>query len=186
MIAAALSLIVVIVDEESSVTELVGIFCAIILSTVVGFLFEYDAMRRFRRLNREGDDVEVTVMRDGAMTRIRKSEVVVGDVVFIETGQVVPADGTLVEAVSLSVNESTLTGEPQTEKTVDERFFDKEATYASNAVFYGTTVVDGYGVMEVTAVGDRTQFGKVAEQATVEHEEPTPLARQLERLHLII
>ena len=182
MIAAALSLIVVLVDEESSVTELVGIFCAIILSTVVGFLFEYDAMRRFRRLNREGDDVEVTVMRDGAMTRIRKSEVVVGDVVFIETGQVVPADGTLVEAVSLSVNESTLTGEPQTEKTVDERFFDKEATYASNAVFYGTTVVDGYGVMEVTAVGDRTEFGKVAEQATVEHEEPTPLARQLERL----
>ena len=182
MIAAALSLIVVLVDEESSVTELIGIFCAIILSTVVGFLFEYDAMRRFRRLNREGDDVEVTVMRDGAMTRIRKSEVVVGDVVFIETGQVVPADGTLVEAVSLSVNESTLTGEPQTEKTVDERFFDKEATYASNAVFYGTTVVDGYGVMEVTAVGDRTEFGKVAEQATVEHEEPTPLARQLERL----
>ena len=78
MIAAALSLIVVLVDEESSVTELIGIFCAIILSTVVGFLFEYDAMRRFRRLNREGDDVEVTVMRDGAMTRIRKSEVVVG------------------------------------------------------------------------------------------------------------
>ena len=77
MIAAALSLIVVLVDEESSVTELIGIFCAIILSTVVGFLFEYDAMRRFRRLNREGDDVEVTVMRDGAMTRIRKSEVVV-------------------------------------------------------------------------------------------------------------
>lgn len=181
-VAAVLSLVVVAVDEESSITESLGIFCAILLSTGVGFLFEYDAMRRFRELNREGDDVEVTVMRDGEMTRIRRSEVVVGDTVFIENGQTVPADGRLLEAVSLSVNESTLTGEPQADKTVDPAHFDSEATYASNMVMCGTTVVDGYGVMEVTAVGDRTEFGRVAEQSTVDSDERTPLSIQLEDL----
>jgi len=182
LVAAVLSLAVVAVDEESSITESLGIFCAIFLSTGVGFLFEYDAMRRFRKLNREGDDSEVTVVRGGAITRIRRSEVVVGDVVFIENGQTVPADGRLLEAVSLSVNESTLTGEPHTDKTVDPAHFDSEATYASNMVMCGTTVVDGYGMMEVTAVGDRTEFGRVAEQSTIDSNERTPLSIQLEDL----
>ncbi len=182
LVAAVLSLVVVAVDEESSITESLGIFCAILLSTGVGFLFEYDAMRRFRKLNREGDDSEVTVVRDGAVTRIRRSEVVVGDVVFIENGQTVPADGRLLESVSLSVNESTLTGEPHTEKTVDPAHFDSEATYASNMVMCGTTVVDGYGMMEVTAVGDSTEFGRVAEQSTIDSDERTPLSIQLEDL----
>ncbi len=182
LVAAVLSLVVVAVDKESSITESLGIFCAILLSTGVGFLFEYDAMRRFRKLNREGDDSEVTVVRDGAVTRIRRSEVVVGDVVFIENGQTVPADGRLLEAVSLSVNESTLTGEPHTEKTVDPAHFDSEATYASNMVMCGTTVVDGYGMMEVTAVGDSTEFGRVAEQSTIDSDERTPLSIQLEDL----
>ena len=184
LFAAVLSLAIAFVEKDF--TESIGIICAIILATCVGFWFEWDAMRRFRRLNQVNDDIPVKVVRDGAVCEVPRRDVVVGDVVCIESGETVPADGELVEAVSLSINESTLTGEPSVDKTTDEAHFDAEATYPSNVAMRGTTVVDGYGRMVVTAVGDRTEAGRVTEQSTIESDEQTPLNRQLTRLsHLI-
>ncbi len=154
LLAAVLSLAIGFVHKDF--TESIGIICAIILATCVGFWFEWDAMRRFRRLNQVNDDIPVKVMRDGSIREIPRRDVVVGDVVYIESGETVPADGELVEAVSLRINESTLTGELEVDKTVDEAHFDSEATYPSNVALRGTTVADGYGVLVVTAVGDAT------------------------------
>ena len=184
LLAAVLSLAIGFIHKDF--TESVGIICAIILATCVGFWFEWDAQRRFRRLNQVNDDIPVKVMREGTIREIPRREVVVGDVVYIEGGETIPADGELVEAVSLKINESTLTGEPEVDKTVSEADFDPEATYPSNAVLRGTTVADGYGVMVVTAVGDATEAGRVTEQATVQSEEQTPLDRQLTRLSRLI
>ncbi len=184
LFAAVLSLAIAFVEKDF--TESIGIICAIILATCVGFWFEWDAMRRFRRLNQVNDDIPVKVVRDGAVCEVPRRDVVVGDVVCIESGETVPADGELVEAVSLSINESTLTGEPSVDKTTDEAHFDAEATYPSNVAMRGTTVVDGYGRMVVTAVGDRTEAGRVTEQSTIESDEQTPLNRQLTRLSRLI
>ena len=184
LLAAVLSLAIGFVHRDF--TESVGIICAIVLATCVGFWFEWDAMRRFRRLNKVNDDIAVKVMREGGMLEIPRRDVVVGDVVHIESGETVPADGELVEAVSLRINESTLTGEPEVDKTVDEAHFDSDATYPSNVVLRGTTVADGYGVMVVTAVGDSTEAGRVTEQSAVESDEQTPLDRQLVRLSKLI
>lgn len=184
LVAAALSLVVAFIDGDF--TETVGIICAIILATCVGFWFEWDAMRRFRRLNTVNDDTPVKAMRDGGMTQIPRRDVVVGDLVFVENGETVPADGVLVEAVSLRVDESTLTGEPEAGKTTSPEHFDSEATYPSNMLLRGTTVIDGYGAMRVTAVGDSTEMGGVNRQASVATDEPTPLARQLARLSQLI
>lgn len=184
LFAAALSLTIGII--EGDLTESIGILSAIILATCVGFWFEWDAQRRFRRLNSVNDEIPVKVMRNGSMCEIPRREVVVGDLVSIEAGETIPADGELVEAVSLRINESTLTGEPETEKSADPAQFDPEATYPSNMAMRGTTVTDGYGMMVITAVGDQSEAGRVTEQATVTSGEQTPLNRQLERLsHLI-
>ena len=150
LVAAALSLAMAFM--EGNFTETIGILCAILLATCVGFLFEWDAMRRFRRLNQVNDDIPVKVMRDGSIREIPRRDVVVGDVVYIESGETVPADGELVEAVSLRINESTLTGELEVDKTVDEAHFDSEATYPSNVALRGTTVADGYGVLVATCL----------------------------------
>lgn len=111
---------------------------------------------------------------------------VVGDIVILETGEEIPADGELLEAVSLQINESNLTGEPVVTKTTVEADFDEEATYASNRVMRGTTVVDGHGVMRVEFVGDATEIGKVARQSTEQSTEPTPLNIQLTKLANLI
>ncbi len=184
LFAAALSLIIGCI--EGDLTESIGIISAIILATFVGFWFEWDAQRRFRRLNSVNDDTPVKVMREGQMCEIPRREVVVGDLVCIECGETIPADGELVESVSLRINESTLTGEPETEKSADPTQFDPEATYPTNHALRGTTVTDGYGRMVITAVGDRSEAGRVTEQATVESGEQTPLGRQLERLSQLI
>ncbi|MCD7793744.1 MAG: calcium-translocating P-type ATPase, PMCA-type [Alistipes sp.] len=184
LLAAVLSLAIGFVHKDF--TESIGIICAIILATCVGFWFEWDAMRRFRRLNQVNDDIPVKVMRDGSIREIPRRDVVVGDVIYIESGETVPADGELVEAVSLRINESPLTGELEVDKTVDEAYFDPDATYPSNIVLRGTTVADGYGVMVSTAVGDATEAGRVTEQATVQNDEQTPLDRQLTRLSKLI
>lgn len=184
LVAAVLSLGIGFIHNEFA--EAIGIFCAIFLATGVAFWFEYDAMKKFDVLNSTNDDTPVKAVRDGAVAEIPKKEVVVGDIVLLESGEEVPADGILQEAVSLKINESTLTGEPQIGKTTDPAHFDKESTYPSDHVMRGTTVVEGHGVMQVTAVGDATEFGKVAEQATVESNEETPLNLQLQRLSKLI
>ena len=184
LIAAFLSLGIGFIHNEFA--ETIGIFCAIFLATGIAFWFEYDAMRKFDLLNSANDDTPVKVIREGAVTEIPKQDVVVGDVVLLESGEEVPADGILQEAVSLKINESTLTGEPMIDKTVDPAHFHADATYPSNEVMRGTTVIEGHGVMVVERVGDATEFGKVAEQSTIESDEETPLNQQLHRLSKLI
>jgi len=170
----------------SAFLEPIGIFFAIILASCVSFFFELKANKAFDILNTVNDDIMVKVIREGAITEVPRKEVVVGDVVVLQTGEEVPADGTLQEAISLQINESTLTGEPIIDKTVDEAEFDKEATYASNVVMRGTTVVDGHGVMIVDKVGDATGYGKVYEGSQIENNVQTPLQVQLAGLAKII
>jgi len=123
---------------------------------------------------------------NGRVQEVPRKDIVVGDIVILETGEEIPADGELVEAISLQVNESNLTGEPVINKTIIEADFDEEATYASNLVMRGTTVVDGHGTMRVLHVGDATEIGKVARQSTEENLEPTPLNIQLTKLANLI
>ena len=137
-------------------------------------------------LNAVGEETPVMVIRNGKVHEIPKKDIVVGDVVILNTGDEIPADGVLLEAVSLQVNESSLTGELMVNKTTDEAHFDEEATYPSNSVMRGTTVTDGHGVMYVERVGDATEIGKVARQATEQSQEQTPLNLQLTKLANLI
>lgn len=166
--------------------EPIGIFMAILLATGLGFLFEYKAGKEFDILNKVNDDEPVEVIRDGNFKEIPKREVVVGDIVVLSTGQEIPADGTLLEAVSLNVDESTLTGEPMCHKTVDPEDFDPQATFPSNQVMRGTKVMEGHGLMEVTAVGDKTENGKVFTASQIDNSVKTPLNIQLDRLGKMI
>ena len=180
LVAAFFSLVISIIEGEYA--ETIGIFFAIFLATGIGFYFEYDANKKFDLLNAVGEETPVTVRRNGKIQEIPRKEVVVGDIVILNTGEEVPADGTLLEAISLQINESTLTGELMVNKTIDEASFDDEATYPSNEVMRGTTVTDGHGMMRVNRVGDATEIGKVATQATEESGEETPLNIQLSKL----
>lgn len=137
-------------------------------------------------LNAVGEETPVTVIRNGKIKEIPRKDIVVGDIVILNTGEEVPADGMLVEAVSLQVNESTLTGELMVNKTTDEAHFDEEATYPSNSVMRGTTITDGHGIMRVERVGDATEIGKVARQSTEQSQEQTPLNIQLTKLANLI
>lgn len=166
--------------------EPIGIFFAIILASGVGFFFEVKANKAFDVLNTVNDDIEVKVIRNGNICQITRKDVVVGDIVVLETGEEVPADGHLLEAISLQINESTLTGEPIIAKTTNEADFDEEATYPSNMVMRGTTVVDGHGIMEVELVGDATSYGKVYEGSQIDNNIETPLQTQLRGLAGII
>ena len=184
LVAALFSLIISIVENEYA--ETIGIIVAILLATGIGFFFEYDAGRKFDLLNAVNEDTLVKVVRNGRVQEIPRKDIVVGDIVVLETGEEVPADGELLEAISLQVNESNLTGEPVVAKTIVETDFDDEATYASNCILRGTTIVDGHGIMRVEAVGDATEIGKVARQSSEQNIEPTPLNIQLTRLANLI
>ena len=180
LVAAFFSFVISMIEGEYA--ETIGIFFAIFLATGIGFYFEYDANKKFDLLNAVGEETPVTVRRNGKIQEIPRKEVVVGDIVILNTGEEVPADGTLLEAISLQINESTLTGELMVNKTTDEASFDEEATYPSNEVMRGTTVTDGHGIMQVNKVGDATEIGKVATQATEQSNEETPLNIQLSKL----
>ena len=169
-------------EPASVFLEPAGILAAILLATCVGFAFEVSANKKFEILNQVNDDTMVQVIRGGNICELPRRDVVVGDIVILNTGEEVPADGVLLEAVSLQVNESTLTGEPLIGKTTNEAEFNKDATYPSNHVLKGTTVADGHGVMEVTSVGDKTEYGKVYEGSQIDNKVQTPLNRQLSRL----
>lgn len=184
LVAALFSLLISIVENEYA--ETIGIIMAILLATGIGFFFEYDAGKKFDLLNAVNEETLVKVIRNGRVQEIPRKEVVVGDIVLLETGEEVPADGALLEAISLQVNESNLTGEPVVSKTTVEADFDEEATYASNHILRGTTIVDGHGAMCVEAVGDATEIGKVARQSTEQSTEPTPLNIQLTKLANLI
>ena len=171
------------IKEPASVFfEPVGILIAVLLATVVGFCFELSANKKFEILNQVNDDTFVKVIRNGNICQVSKKDVVVGDIVILETGEEVPADGELREVVSLQINESTLTGEPVIRKTINPENFNKDATYPSNHAMKGTTVVDGHGIMQVLKVGDATEYGKVYEGAQIDSSVKTPLNQQLDKL----
>ena len=162
--------------------EPAGIFVAILLATGLAFYFELQADKEFTILNQVNDDEPVEVIRNGNVTQIPRKDVVVGDIVILNTGEEVAADGELLEAVQLHLDESTLTGEPVCGKSVNEEDFDKNATYPTNHVMKGTKVMEGHGAFRVLAVGDRTEEGKVFEAAQIDDSVKTPLNEQLDGL----
>ncbi|MFO0969460.1 MAG: calcium-translocating P-type ATPase, PMCA-type [Gemmataceae bacterium] len=189
LIIAALAAIGVGVFE-GQYAEGLGIILAILLATTLAFLNEFRANREFDLLNRVSDDVPVKVVRDGLFRTIPRREVVVGDVVFIELGEEAPADGAVLEAVNLQLDESRLTGESaavsKTPTAALAALPASEGAYPADLVLRGTMVADGHGFIEIRAVGDATEIGKTARAAAEERTEETPLNRQLEKLSKII
>ena len=170
-------------DSDASVFfEPIGIFVAILLATGLAFYFEQQADKEFTILNQVNDDEPVEVIRDGNTTQIPRKDIVVGDIVILNTGEEVPADCELLEATSLHVDESTLTGEPVCVKSVDPKDFDDKATYPTNHVMKGTKVMEGHGICRVIAVGDKTEQGKVFEAVQIDDSVKTPLNEQLDGL----
>ena len=159
--------------------EPVGIFIAIFLATGLAFYFELQADKEFSILNQVNDDEPVEVIRNGSVTQVPRRDIVVGDVVVLNTGEEIPADGQLLEAVSLSVDESTLTGEPSCRKSTDPAQADPQATYPTDHVMKGTKVMEGHGLFSVLRVGDRTEQGKVFVAAQIDNSVRTPLDEQL-------
>lgn len=166
--------------------EPIGIFVAIFLSTGLAFYFENRAEGEFELLNKVNDHEKVKVYRNGSLTELDKSLVVVGDILVLNSGDEICADATLCEAVELRVDESSLTGESSCKKTVNEQDFDKEATFPSNKVYKGSNVLEGEAVCEVFAVGDATEAGKVFEASRIDNSIRTPLNEQLEKLGSLI
>jgi len=162
--------------------EPVGILFAVLLATGVAFYFEVKANKQFEILNQVNDDIYYKVIRNERVTQVLKKDIVVGDIVLLETGEEVPADGELLEAISLHINESTLTGEPMVHKTTNPEEFEQEATYPSNYICRGTSIVDGHCVLEVRKVGDATEYGKVFEGVQIDNSVKTPLNEQLDNL----
>jgi len=162
--------------------EPTGILIAILLATGLGFLFEQKAQKAFSLLNQVNDDEPVQVMRNGQPCMIPKKDVVVGDILLLSTGEEIPADAELLEAVALNIDESTLTGEPICHKTTDPKEFDGEATFPSNHVLRGTKIMEGHGIARVHAVGDATENGRVFVAAQIDDSVKTPLNEQLDGL----
>ena len=178
------------IEPDASVfLEPLGIFIAVILATGVGFIVEVNANKKFKILNQVNDEIMVKVIRDGKITETPRKDIVLGDIVILETGDEVPADGELLDSMMLSINESTLTGEPMTRKTHDSNEANKKSTdttYPANHAMKGTSVIEGHGVMRVFAVGDRTEYGKVYTEAQIENTSKTPLFEQFDRLGKVI
>lgn len=186
LIAAFVSLGLAFV--ENNYAETLGIFVAIFLATTVGFYFERDAAKKFNILNTLNEEQLVKVRRNGKVLEILRKEVVVGDVIILETGDEIPADARLIKATDMMVDESTLTGEPICSKYVDDKTNKKiaERTYPHDIILRSTMVMNGHGVAVVTAVGDDTEIGKVAQKSTEFIKTKTPLNKQLDKLATLI
>lgn len=184
LIAAIISLLIGFVHNEYS--ESVGIFIAVILATAIGFWFEYDANKKFDILNLVNEETFVKVIRNGKFTEVPKKDIVVGDIVILNTGDEIPADGKIIESVNLIVDESSLTGESMVLKYENVVQIKEESTYPSNKLFKGTKVTDGSAVMIVESVGDNTEYGKLAEKSAEQTNTKTPLNEQLENLAKVI
>lgn len=162
--------------------EPIGIAVAVLLATGVAYILESQNEKTFKSLNEVNDETLVKVIRNNNVCQVSRKDIVVGDIVILETGEEVPADCELLEALNLNVNESTLTGEPQCAKTTDDSQFDKDATYPSNQIMKGCTIIEGYCTAKVFAVGDSTASGKVFEAAQVREGDATPLSEKLDQL----
>ncbi|MGB3401862.1 MAG: calcium-translocating P-type ATPase, PMCA-type [Microcoleaceae cyanobacterium] len=186
MIAAAIAIAVGIYD--GSYIEGLGILFAIILATTVAFINEYKANQEFDILNQVSDEVPIKVIRDDSYTTIPKKDLVVGDIVLIELGEEIPADGEVLDAVSLKIDEASLTGEsiPVSKWAEIPSNLSHDSAYGANQLLRGTIVSDGHGTMKVTAVGDRTEIGQTARSILDITEVETPLNQQLDRLSRLI
>lgn len=215
LVAALVSLVLAFVEHDF--VETLGIFIAIFIATTVGFYFECDAARKFRVLTTINEDQPVKVRRDGKVMRVPRRDVVVGDIILVETGDEIPADAVLVEAVNLQIDESSLTGEPLTSKSVTDEQGQQAAdaasqhstlnfqhsafaasqhstlntqhsseAYPKNVILRSTMVMNGHGTAIVTRVGDSTEIGKVATEATEATQTKTPLNIQLGKLAKLI
>ena len=162
--------------------EPIGIIVALVLATSIAFFLERSNEKTFQSLNEVNDDTFVKVIRNNNVCQVPRKDVVVGDIVLLESGEEIPADCELLESLNLSVNESSLTGELQASKTTNPELFDKEATYASNLIMKGTVILEGYCTAKVIAVGDKTESGKVFEAAQVDEGGSTPLSEELDGL----
>lgn len=171
---------------HGSMVESFGILLAVFLATFLSFINEYRAGKEFDILNRINDVTLVKVYRNGTVTQVPKNELVVGDVVIVTQGDEIPADGKLLDTMELSVNESSLNGESVASRKTHVPVTDFAGTYSPNCIYRGTTVTEGDGVMEVTAVGDSTEIGKTARQAAELTGIKTPLNRQLDKLSGVI
>lgn len=181
LVAALISLVLAFI--EHNFMETIGIFVAVFLATTVGFYFERDAAKKFHILTALSEEQPVKVRRNGRVIEIPRRDVVVDDIVLIEVGDEVPADGVLLSCTDLQINESSLTGEPMTEKSLEEG---GDGTYARNVVLRSTMVMNGRGEFRVTAVGDATEIGKVAAKSTEQTAVKTPLYVQLDKLATMI
>lgn len=162
--------------------EPAGVLLAVLLATGVAFYFELKSEKEFEVLNQVNDDIYYKVYRDGQITQILRADIVVGDIILLETGEQIPADGTLLESISLQVDESSLTGEPLISKSINPEDFDSESTYPTNYICRGTTILDGHCVYKVEKVGDNTEYGRVFEGAQIDDTVKTPLNQQLDDL----
>lgn len=162
--------------------EPIGIIVALVLATSIAFFLERSNEKTFQSLNEVNDDTLVKVIRNNNVCQVPRKDIVVGDIVLLESGEEIPADCELLESLNLSVNESSLTGELQAAKTTNPELFDKEATYASNLIMKGTIILEGYCTAKVLAVGDMTESGKVFEAAQVDEGGSTPLSEELDGL----
>lgn len=181
LVAAFVSLILAFI--EKNFMETIGIFVAVFLATTVGFYFERDAAKKFNLLTALSEEQPVKVRRNGKVMEIPRHDVVVGDVVLVEVGDEVPADGELIVCNDLQINESTLTGEPVTEKSLEGG---GDGAYPRNIILRSTMVMNGRGEFVVTAVGDATEIGKVAKKSTEQTSVETPLHMQLDKLAKMI
>ena len=181
LVAAFISLILAFI--EKNYMETIGIFVAVFLATTVGFYFERDAAKKFNLLTALSEEQPVKVRRNGKVMEIPRHDVVVGDVVLVEVGDEVPADGELILCNDLQINESTLTGEPVTEKSLEGG---GDGAYPRNVILRSTMVMNGRGEFVVTAVGDATEIGKVAKKSTEQTSVETPLHMQLDKLAKMI
>ncbi len=180
IVAAVISLILAFFG--GSAIETIGIIIAIFFATTIGFAFEIDASRKFNVLTSFNENTSVKVRRNGKVMLIPRQDIVVGDIVMLEIGDEVPADGKLLEAIGLCINESCLTGELLAEKTTDINAITEENTYPVDRIYRSTMVMDGRGVMRVTEVGDATEIGRVAHKSMEITDVETPLNHQLNRL----
>lgn len=184
LVAAVISLALACINGDF--IESVGIILAIVLATTIGFWFEMDAAKKFNVLTALGEESPVKVRRGGKVVEVARKDIVVGDIVIIEVGDEIPADGTLIESTDLQIDESSLTGEPIITKHADPARNDTEATYPSSKVLRSTMVMNGRGTYEVTEVGDATEIGKVARSSTEITAVKTPLNMQLDKLAKLI
>lgn len=192
LVAAVLSMGIALYEyyglhEPNSVfLEPIGIAAAILLATGLAFWFEWRAEREFSLLNQQNDAIPVRVIRSGHETQVARSELVVGDLVLLATGDEIPADGELIQATQMLVDESTLTGEPVCRKSALAEEADPDATFPTNMVLRGTKILEGHGLLRVTAVGDATEHGRVFTQVQIDSGIRTPLNEQLDRLGTLI